>query len=62
MSRRTKLNFEPLSLEDTAKELGIPRRRAERILTMIGTSVVPGPRKLKAAKRRTSRAKSARIR
>ena len=28
MSRRTKLEFEPLSLEETAKQLGIPRQRA----------------------------------
>jgi len=26
MSRRTKLEFEPLSLEETAKQLGIPRQ------------------------------------
>jgi len=62
MSRRTKLDFEPLSLEETARELGIPRQRAQRILTMIGAGVVPGPRKLRAGKRRTARAKSARIR
>jgi hypothetical protein len=36
MPRRVKLNFKPLSLRETAKRLGIPRGRAERILTLIG--------------------------
>jgi hypothetical protein len=60
MSRRTKLEFEPLSLEETAKQLGIPRQRAQRILTLIGAEVVPGRRSLRAAKRRTVRYKVAR--
>jgi hypothetical protein len=34
--RRTKLDFEPLSLGETAKRLGIPRARARRILAMFG--------------------------
>jgi hypothetical protein len=60
MSRPTKLEFEPLSLEETAKQLGIPRQRAKQILTLIGAEVVPGPRSLRAAKRRTIRYKVAR--
>jgi hypothetical protein len=44
MSRRTKLEFEPLSLEETAKQLGIPRQRAERILTLIGADAAAGQR------------------
>lgn len=60
MSRRTKLEFEPLSLEETAKQLGIPQQRAQRILTLIGADVVPGPHRLPAGKRRTVRYKLAR--
>ena len=53
MSRRTKLEFEPLSLEETARQLGIPQQRAQRILTLIGADPVSGPHSLRAAKRRT---------
>jgi hypothetical protein len=59
MSRRTKLEFEPLSLEETAKQLGVPRQRAQRILTLIGADVAPSPHGLRA-KRRTVRYKVAR--
>jgi hypothetical protein len=57
MSRRTKLEFEPLSLKETAKQLGIPHQRAQRILTLIGADVVPG---FGSGKRRTVRYKLAR--
>jgi predicted ArsR family transcriptional regulator len=60
MSRRTKLEFEPLSLEETAKQLGIPRQRARRILTLIGADGAPNVRGLRAAKRPTVRHKAAR--
>lgn len=60
MSPRTKLEFEPLSLEETAKQLGISRQRAQRILTLIGADVAPGPHRLQAAKRRSVRYKMAR--
>jgi hypothetical protein len=60
MSRRTKLEFEPLSLEETAKQLGIPRQGAERILTLIGADAAPGPHGLRAAKRRSVRYQLAR--
>ncbi|MGA7291367.1 MAG: hypothetical protein WBW53_10275 [Terriglobales bacterium] len=60
MSRRTKLEFEPLSLEETAKQLGISHQRAQRILTLIGADAVPGPHRLRAGKRRTVRYKLAR--
>jgi hypothetical protein len=60
MSRRTKLDFEPLSLEETAEQLGIPRRRARRILTLIGADVVPGLHGLPARKRGSVRYKLAR--
>jgi hypothetical protein len=43
MSPRTKLKFEPLSLEETAKQLGISRQRAQRILTLIGADFLSGP-------------------
>jgi hypothetical protein len=36
MPRRVKLDFEPLSLQETAKKLGIPRARATKILTLVG--------------------------
>jgi hypothetical protein len=36
MRRPVKLDFKPLSLEATAKELGIPRARAMKILEMFG--------------------------
>jgi hypothetical protein len=55
MSRRTKLEFEPLSLEETAKQLGIPRRRAQGILTLVGVRDAHR-RPIRAAKKRTARA------
>ena len=38
MRRPVKLDFKPLSLEETAKALGIPQRRAAQIITMFGAS------------------------
>jgi hypothetical protein len=60
MSRRTRIEFEPLSLEETAKQLGVPHQRAKRILTLIGADVVPGLRGHGAGKRRSTRYKLAR--
>jgi hypothetical protein len=42
MSRRTKLDFKPLSLAETAKQLGIPRKRARRVLSLVGVEFEPG--------------------
>jgi hypothetical protein len=39
MRRPVKLDFKPLSLEDTAKALGIPRRRAAKIVAMFGVTL-----------------------
>lgn len=50
MPRRTKLDFEPLSLEETAKQLGIPRRRAQQILALFGADALPGPSPIALAK------------
>ena len=36
MRASVKLDFKPLSLEQTAKELGIPRKRALKIMEMFG--------------------------
>jgi hypothetical protein len=36
MLRRTKLDFEPLSLHETAKRLGVPRGRARKVLALVG--------------------------
>lgn len=36
MRRPVKINFETFSLEETARELGIPKRRAQRILSSVG--------------------------
>jgi hypothetical protein len=36
MTRRTKLDFKPLSLGETAKRLGVPRARARKILALVG--------------------------
>jgi hypothetical protein len=44
MRRRTKLDFELLSLEETAKELGIPHKRARGILKMVGVKGEPNLR------------------
>lgn len=38
MRRPVKLNFKPLSLEETAKELGIPRARALKIIALFGVA------------------------
>ena len=59
MSRRTKIEFEPLSLEETAKQLGIPHQRAQRILTLIGADAVSRAHGLRA-KRGSARYKLAR--
>ncbi len=58
MSRRTKLDFEPLSLEETAKQLGIPRQRAQRILTLIGADGGSSSRAMRAKKPSTIRYKT----
>jgi hypothetical protein len=60
MSRRTKLEFEPLSLEETASQLGISHQRAQRILALIGTGAGSGPQGGRSAKPRTIRYKVAR--
>lgn len=36
MRRPVKINFETFSLEETARELGIPKQRAQRILSLVG--------------------------
>jgi hypothetical protein len=36
MPHRVKLDFEPLSLEETAKKLRIPKARAAKILALVG--------------------------
>jgi hypothetical protein len=59
MSRRTRLEFEPLSLVETAKQLGIPQRRAQRILTLIGADLL-GSQGLRLGKHRAVRHKLAR--
>ncbi len=41
MRRPVKLDFKPLSLEDTAKALGIPQRRAAKIIAMFGVNPEP---------------------
>lgn len=38
MRRPVKLNFKPLSLEETAKALGIPRARALKIIALFGVA------------------------
>jgi hypothetical protein len=62
MPRRTKLDFEPLSLEETAKQLGIPRRRAQQILALFGADAGTGLRRSRPLKRRNVRSKSPRAR
>ena len=51
MRRPVKLDFEPLSLEETAKALGIPQRRAAQIITMFGSSP-ESPRRRRGTKSR----------
>jgi hypothetical protein len=36
MPRPVKLDFKPLTLEETAKALGVPPARARKILAMVG--------------------------
>jgi hypothetical protein len=36
MSRRTRLDFKPLTLGETAKALGVPPARARKILALVG--------------------------
>ncbi len=52
MRRPVKLDFKPLSLEETAKALGIPQRRAVQIITMFGAS----PESLRTRRRTKSNA------
>jgi hypothetical protein len=65
MLRRTKLDFEPLSLDETAKRLGVPRARARKILALVGVESAEqgaGPLRAKRKARgskRSSRAKRA---
>jgi len=47
MNRPVKLDFEPLTLEQTAKSLGVPKARALKILAMAGL----GPEALRASRR-----------
>ncbi|MBZ5665187.1 MAG: hypothetical protein LAO30_11340 [Acidobacteriia bacterium] len=61
MSRRTKLEFEPLSLEETARRLGVPRQRAQRILTLVGVKADAKARTSRTSKHRASSAKSTHI-
>jgi hypothetical protein len=58
MSRRVKLNFKPLTLSETAKRLGIPRGRAERILTLIGLRAENRPTKRTRSRKGRSGKKS----
>ena len=60
MSRRTKLEFEPLSLEETARQLGISHQRAQRILALIGAVAGSRSQGLRSAKPRTVHYKVAR--
>ncbi len=61
MARRTKLEFEPLTLEETARRLGVPRQRAERILTLVGVKIDAKTRSSRMSKHRANNSKSARI-
>jgi len=63
MQRRVKLNFKPLSLDETAQRLGVPRARARKILAMIGVDLdAPSPlrrtRKARTAKPSSHRTKT----
>ena len=53
-SRPTKLDFKPLSLAETAKRLGIPRKRARRILSLIGVDLETGKNGDSQIKRKTA--------
>ena len=39
MQRRVKLDFKPLSLDETAQTLGVPRTRARKKLAMVGVDL-----------------------
>jgi hypothetical protein len=52
MRRPVKLDFTPLSLEDTAKALGIPQKRAAKIIAMFGLA----PEGLRMRRRTKSKA------
>lgn len=57
MTRRVKLDFAPLSLEETAKRLQIPQSRAKKILALVGVD----PRTLRGNRsltKKTSRSHS----
>lgn len=57
MRRPVKLDFKPLSLEQTAKELGIPRTRALKIMAMFGVGqAAQNGRRPAKAKARSARA------
>jgi hypothetical protein len=59
MQRPVKINFKKFSLEETARELGIPKKRAQRILSLVGADKTVGPIDRRPEKRR-SRHKAAR--
>lgn len=54
MRRPVKINFKALSLEETARQLGIPKKRAKRILSIVGADEVSDGKVHSAGKRRTS--------
>ena len=54
MRRPVKINFEALSLEETARQLGIPKKRAQRILSFVGADETPEAKSRSTPKRRTS--------
>jgi hypothetical protein len=53
--RPVKINFEALSLEETARQLGIPKKRAQRILSFVGADDASDAKVRSSGKRRTSR-------
>src|SRR5215813_9296094 len=53
MSRTIKIKFEPLSVEETARQLGIPQERAQRILTLVGAKE-QNPTRLNTVKKRAN--------
>lgn len=65
MRRRTKLDFKPLSLDETAKRLGVPRGRARKILALVGvdfdgqiSTAARAKRKTRTSKRSSRGAKT----
>jgi hypothetical protein len=63
-SRPTKLDFKPLSLAETARQLHIPEQRARRLLSLIGMDLDTEksrslPIKGRATPRKTARKRKA---